>query len=114
METKRLPFAECADGAIGLQTMLAAGLRLVHNGEIELMTLLRALSTRPADILDCRKGVLAVGARADLILLDPDEPFVLDVADLHSRSKNTPLEGARLQGRVHLTVVEGKVVHEAL
>ena len=112
VETKRVPFAECADGAIGLQTMLAAGLRLVHNGEIEMMTLLRALSTRPADILGLPQGRLAVGAPADLILLDPDEPFVLDVADLHSRSKNTPLEGARLQGRVHMTVVEGRIVHE--
>lgn len=112
VETKRVPFAECADGAIGLQTMLAAGLRLVHNGEIELMTLLRALSTRPADILGLPQGRLAPGAPADLILLDPDEPFVLDVADLHSKSKNTPLEGARLQGRVHMTVVEGRVVHE--
>jgi dihydroorotase len=112
VETKRVPFAECADGAIGLQTMLAAGLRLVHNGEIGLMTLLRALSTRPADILGLPQGRLATGAPADLILLDPDEPFVLDVADLHSKSKNTPLEGARLQGRVHMTVVEGRVVHE--
>ncbi len=112
VETKRVPFAECADGAIGLQTMLAAGLRLVHNGEIELMTLLRALSTRPADILGLPQGRLAVGAPADLILLDPDEPFVLDVADLHSKSKNTPLEGARLQGRVHMTIVEGRVVQE--
>ena len=112
VETKRVPFAECADGAIGLQTMLAAGLRLVHNGETGLMTLLRALSTRPADILGLPQGRLAAGAPADLILLDPDEPFVLDVADLHSKSKNTPLEGARLQGRVHMTVVEGRVVHE--
>ncbi|MGL4442187.1 MAG: dihydroorotase [Alsobacter sp.] len=112
VETKRVPLAECADGAIGLQTMLAAGLRLVHNGEIGLMTLLRALSTRPADILGLPQGRLATGAPADLILLDPDEPFVLDVADLHSKSKNTPLEGARLQGRVHMTVVEGRVVHE--
>lgn len=112
VETKRVPFAECADGAIGLQTMLAAGLRLVHNGEIGLMTLLRALSTRPADILGLPQGRLAVGAPADLILLDPDEPFVLDVADLHSKSKNTPLEGARLQGRVHMTIVEGRVVYD--
>ncbi|MHB2165959.1 dihydroorotase [Alsobacter sp. R-9] len=112
VETKRVPFAECADGAIGLQTMLAAGLRLVHNGEIPLMTLLRSMTTGPADILGLPQGRIAEGAPADLILLDPDEPFVLDVADLHSKSKNTPLEGARLQGRVHMTVVEGRVVHE--
>jgi dihydroorotase len=113
VETKRLPFAESADGAIGLETMLAAGLRLVHGGEIGLPQLLRALSSRPAEILGLPQGRLAQGAPADLILFDPDEPFVLDPADLHSRSKNTPFDGARLQGRVHVTVVGGKVVHEA-
>jgi dihydroorotase len=113
VETKRLPFAECADGAIGLETMLAAGLRLVHAGEISLPMLLRALSTRPAEILGLPQGRLTRGAPADLILFDPDEPFVLDPATLHSRCKNTPFDGARLQGRVHLTVVDGRVVYTA-
>jgi dihydroorotase len=113
VDTKRQPFAEAADGAIGIETMLAAGLRLVHNGEIELPLLLRAMSTRPAEILGLPQGRLQLGAPADLILFDPDEPFVLDPADLHSLSKNTPFDGARLQGRVHLTVVAGRVVHEA-
>jgi len=112
VETKRLPFSEAADGAIGLETMLAAGLRLVHGGEIGLPQLLRALSSRPAEILGLPQGRLARGAPADLILFDPDEPFVLDPLDLHSQSKNTPFDGARLQGRVHLTMVAGKVVHE--
>jgi dihydroorotase len=111
VETKRLPFAECADGAIGLETMLAAGLRLVHSGDIELPRLLAAMSSRPAEILGLPQGRLARGAPADLILFDPDEPYVLDPADLHSLSKNTPFDGARLQGRVHLTVMAGKVVH---
>jgi dihydroorotase len=113
VETKRLPFADCADGAIGLETMLAAGLRLVHGGEIGLPMLLRALSTRPAEILGLPQGRLTRGAPADLILFDPDEPFVLDPATLHSRCKNTPFDGARLQGRVHLTVVDGRVVYAA-
>ena len=113
VETKRLPFAECADGAIGLETMLAAGLRLVHGGEISLPMLQRALSTRPAEILGLPQGRLTRGAPADLILFDPDEPFVLDPVTLHSRCKNTPFDGARLQGRVHLTVVDGRVVYTA-
>jgi dihydroorotase len=112
VETKRLPFAEAADGAIGLETMLAAGLRLVHNGEIGLPQLIRAMATRPAEILGLPQGRLAPGSPADLILFDPDEPFVLDPADLHSRSKNTPFDGARLQGRVHMTIFGGHVVHE--
>lgn len=111
VETKRVPFAECADGAIGLETMLAAGLRLVHAGELSLVTLLRAMSSRPAEIMGLRQGRLSRGAPADMILFDPDEPFVLDPADLHSISKNTPFDGARLQGCVHATIVAGRVVH---
>jgi dihydroorotase len=112
VETKRLPFAECADGAIGLETMLAAGLRLVHNGALSLPRLLAAMSTRPAEIMGLPQGRLARGAPADLILFDPEEPFVLDPSDLHSICKNTPFDGARLQGRVHLTVVAGRIVFE--
>lgn len=111
VETKRVPFAECADGAIGLETMLAAGLRLVHAGELSLVTLLRAMSSRPAEIMGLRQGRLTRGAPADMILFDPDEPFVLDPAHLRSISKNTPFDGARLQGRVHATIVAGRVVH---
>ena len=58
-----------------------------------------------------RQGRLARGAPADMILFDPDEPFVLDPADLRSISKNTPFDGARLQGRVHATIVAGRLVH---
>ena len=63
VETKRLPFAEAAPGAIGLETMLAAGLRLVHNGEVTLITLLEAMSTRPAELLGLPGGTLTPGAR---------------------------------------------------
>src|SRR5262249_58278501 len=56
VETKRLPFAEAAPGAIGLETMLTAGLRLVHSGEIDLTALLRAMSTRPAELLGLPGG----------------------------------------------------------
>jgi dihydroorotase len=112
VETKRLPFAEAADGALGIETLLAAGLRLVHGGQITLTRLLFALSTRPAEILGLEAGRLAVGAPADLIVFDPDEPYVLDKKDLRSRSKNSPFDEARLQGRVLLTLVGGRVVYD--
>ena len=111
VETKRLPFGEAENGAVGLETMLAAGLRLVHSGDLSLAALLRAMTTRPAEILGLPQGRLAKGAPADLICFDPDEPYVLDIADLHSRSKNSPFERARLQGRVHVTIVGGKVIN---
>jgi dihydroorotase len=111
VETKRQPFAESADGAIGLETMLAAGLRLVHSGEIGLSCLLRALSSGPAAAFRLPDASLARGAPADLIVFDPDEPWVVDPANLASLCKNTPFDEARLQGRVLATFVGGEIVH---
>ena len=111
VETKRLPFAEAADGAVGLETLLSAALRLVHAGDMPLPKLLHALTTRPADILGLPGGRLTPGAPADLILVDIDAPYVLDKRELHSRSKNSPFDEARLQGRVLKTIVAGRLVH---
>ena len=111
VDNKRLPFGEADNGAIGLETMLAAGLRLVHSGDVSLPRLLAAMTINPARILGLPQGRLEKGAPADLIRFDPDEPFVVDAAALHSRSKNTPFEDARLQGRVKLTLVAGDTVH---
>ena len=111
VDNKRLPFGEADNGAIGLETMLAAGLRLVHAGDVSLPLLLAAMTINPARILGLPQGRLEKGAPADLIRFDPDEPFVVDAAALHSRSKNTPFEDARLQGRVKLTLVAGETVH---
>jgi dihydroorotase len=112
VETKRLPFAEAEYGAIGVETMLAAGLRLVHSGDLALPRLLAAMSSRPAEILGLEQGRLRKGAPADLIRFDPDEPFVVDPVKLHSRCRNTPFDGALLQGVVKTTVVAGEIVHE--
>ncbi|NNM73307.1 dihydroorotase [Enterovirga aerilata] len=111
VETKRLPFAEAADGAVGLETLLAASLRLVHEGAIELAPLLAALSSRPAEILGLPGGQIAAGAPADLILVDIDRPYVLDKRKLRSLSKNSPFDEARLEGRVVATFVAGRRVH---
>jgi dihydroorotase len=112
VETKRLPFAEAENGAIGLETLLSAGLRLVHAGQITLPKLLRALSSRPAEILGLPAGRLRKGTPADLILFDPDAPYVLDRHQLRSRSKNTPFDEARLDGQVTVTMVGGKIVYD--
>lgn len=113
VETKRQPFSEAANGALGIETMLSASLRLVHAGQIELPALLGALSSRPAELLGLRCGRLAVGAPADLMLLDPDAPYVVDKRKLKSRAKNSPFDEARLQGLVQKTLVAGAVVYEA-
>jgi dihydroorotase len=112
VETKRLPFAEAEDGAVGLETMLSAGLRLVNSGEVTLARLLAAMTIGPAEILGLPQGRLKVGAPADLIRFDPYEPYIVDPAKLHSRCKNTPFDAARMEGRVKLTLVAGAIVHE--
>ena len=113
VETKRLPFAEAEYGAVGVETMLAAGLRLAHAGDVALPRLLAALSSTPARILGLEQGRLQKGAPADLIVFDPDAPFVVAPESLHSRCRNTPFDGALLQGEVRLTVVDGVVAYES-
>ncbi|MGE0565770.1 MAG: dihydroorotase [Pseudolabrys sp.] len=112
VETKRLPFAEAAPGAIGLETMLSAGLRLVHREELSLMTFLRAASTRPAELLGLPGGSLRSGTPADVIIVDLDVPWVLDPNELKSKCKNTPFDEARMQGRVVRTIVGGRTVYD--
>ncbi|OHV72091.1 dihydroorotase [Ensifer sp. LCM 4579] len=111
VDTKRLPFADAADGAVGLETLAAAALRLYHGGQVPLMRLIDALSTRPAAIFGLEAGTLKPGAKADVAILDLDEPWVLSKEALVSRSKNTPFENARFTGRVVQTYVAGKLVH---
>ncbi len=112
VEVKRLPFAEAAAGAIGIETMLAAGLRLVHGGELSLLVLFKAMSTRPAQLLGLPGGTLKPGVPADLIIVDPEAPWVLDPAGLKSKCKNTPFDEAKLQGRTVRTIVGGRTVYE--
>jgi dihydroorotase len=114
VETKRLPFAEAAAGAIGLETMLSAALRLAHNGEIELIKLLRAMSTRPAELLGLPGGTLKSGAPADLIVVDMDIPWLVDPTELKSKCKNTPFDEARMTGRVARTIVAGRTIYESI
>ncbi len=113
VDTKRLPFADAADGAIGLETLAAAALRLYHSGQVPLMRLIDAMSTRPAAIFGLDAGTLKPGAKADITVLDLDEPWVLYKEAIVSRSKNTPFENARFTGRVVQTYVAGKLVHSA-
>jgi dihydroorotase len=111
-DTKRHPFAEAADGAIGLETLLAAALRLVHNGEIGLLPLLRAMTINPAKLLGLPSGRLEKGAPADLILVDLGQPWVVDKALLKARSKNSPFDESKMQGRVLTTMVAGNTVYQ--
>ncbi len=110
-EEKRLPFAQSAPGAVGLELLLAGALSLVHNEEAPLVAVLRAMTAGPAALLGLEAGRLEAGAAADLVLFDAGTPWVCDAQKLHSKSKNTPYDGRRLQGRIAMTFVGGKRVY---
>jgi dihydroorotase len=112
VDTKRLPFADAAAGAIGLETLLAAALRLHHNGDVPLLRLIDSLSTAPARLFDLPGGTLKPGAAADFAVVDLDMPWIVKERDIVSRSKNTCFEDARLQGKVLQTWVAGRMVFE--
>ena len=113
VDTKRLPFADAAAGAIGLETLLGAALRLYHNGDVPLPRLIETLSAAPARLFGLPGGTLKPGAQADLAVVDLDEPWIVSESGLRSRSKNTCFEGARLQGKVLQTMVAGRTVFSA-
>lgn len=113
VDTKRLPFADAAAGAIGLETLLSAALRLYHGADLPLLRVVEAVSTAPARLFGLPGGTLAPGAPADLVVVDLDEPWLVREADIRSLSKNTCFEGARMQGRVLQTMVAGRTVFAA-
>ncbi|MGE5567196.1 MAG: dihydroorotase [Parcubacteria group bacterium] len=112
-EDKRLPFDEAAPGAVGLETLLPALLTLHHEGRIPLVELIRAVTLAPAKLIGLSAGRLAQGAPADLVLCDLNAPVVIDADKLLSKSKNSPFDGRRLQGRVLMTMVDGRAVYRA-
>lgn len=111
-DVKRRPFSEAADGAIGLETLLSAALRLHHNDDVSLMTLLKAMTITPAKLLGLPSGGLAKGAPADLVLFDMGQPWVVDRDQLRARSKNSPFDESKMQGRILMTMVAGETVYQ--
>jgi dihydroorotase len=111
-ESKRLPFETAAAGAVGLETLLPASLQLFHNQSVSLGKLIKAMTLSPAILMGLPSGRITSGAPADLIIFDAHIPFVLDRDTLKSKSKNTPFDGHKLQGKVRRTIVAGKTVFE--
>ena len=109
-ESKRLPFETAAAGAVGLETLLPASLQLFHSQSVSLGKLIRTMTLNPAILLNLPSGRITPGAPADLIIFDADIPFILDRETLKSKSKNTPFDGQKLQGKVRRTIVSGKTI----
>ena len=110
-DTKRLPFAEAAFGAIGLETMFAAALGLHHNEGLKLECLVEAMASTPAKILGLETGRLAPGAPADFALADLHLNWKVEDDLLRSRAKNSPFEHRTLEGRIVETLVAGRSVY---
>ena len=106
-ESKRLTFAQAATGASGIETLLPLSLELYHNQSVKLETIIKALTSNPAKILKIEKGNLSIGNDADFCIVDIDKPWIVKKDELISKSKNTSIEGKKLQGRVMKTFVKG-------
>jgi dihydroorotase len=112
VDVKRRPFSEAADGAVGLETLVPAALRLHHSGDLSLIDLLRPMTINPAKLFGLPTGRLSPGAPADLIIVDLGEPWVVNKDLLRSRSKNSAFDESKMQGRVLRTLVAGQTVYQ--
>ena len=106
-EQKRLTFAQAGTGASGIETLLSLSLELYHNGSAKLETIIKALTSNPANILKIDKGNLSVGNDADFCIVDLNKPWIVKKENLYSKSKNTSIENKKLQGKVTNTFVKG-------
>jgi dihydroorotase len=108
---KACEFEQAAPGIAGLETAFGLLMRLVHTSALSLNELIAVLTTRPAQAWDLPFGTLAPGAVADIVVLDPDQAWVVDPERFLSKGKNSPLWGQTLRGTVLLTIAQGAVVY---
>ncbi len=111
-DSKRLPFSQALAGATGLETLLPLVLELYHKKILGLPEALARVTSAPARLLGIPAGRLARGAQADLVVIDPDRPWVVREENLVSVSRNTLFDGRPVQGRVEMTVFAGRTVFE--
>ena len=109
-EAKRLPFADAEPGMSGSETLLALGLGLVRDGVLSLQRLMAMLSANPARILGVEGGSLSPGAPADLVIFDPDTPWIIRGDSFTSFGGNTPFDGMPTQGKVLHTIKGGRLL----
>jgi len=108
---KEVEFDRAANGVIGLETALGLSLALVQEGILTLAQLITKLSANPARILGVPGGSLQVGAPADITVIDLQRPWIVDVQQFKSKSRNSPFHGRNLTGRAAMTLVDGKILY---
>tara|TARA_Y100000590_G_scaffold138232_1_gene158279 strand:- start:707 stop:1993 length:1287 start_codon:yes stop_codon:yes gene_type:complete len=111
-EQKRLTFAKAATGSSGIETLLSLSLELYHNKSVKLETIIKALTSNPAQILKINKGNLSIGNNADFCIVDINKPWVVKKENLFSKSKNTSIENKNLQGKVTNTFINGEELYK--
>jgi dihydroorotase len=110
---KDVEFTAAPPGVLGFETAFPVVMDLVRAGEITPLELIRRLATNPARILELAQlGSLAVGAEADVVVLDPDVEWVYDPMKGFSKSRNSPWAGKKMTGRALVTIVGGRVVYD--
>ena len=113
-DEKLVEFDDAPFGIVGLETAVALVMdRLVRPGHIDLSRMVELMALNPAKILGLRKGTLAVGADADVTVIDPEMTRTVDPDRFESRSRNTPFASWKLRGWPVMTFVGGRVVHDA-
>ncbi|HXN33525.1 MAG TPA: amidohydrolase family protein, partial [Polyangiaceae bacterium] len=109
---KNVELAQAAPGMIGLELCVPLLLGLVRSGILPIARLVDALTAAPARVVGIDPPTIREGARADLVMIDPQASYAIDTAHFKSKSKNTPFAGRTVTGRVVLTMCEGRIVHE--
>ncbi|MCR9254780.1 MAG: dihydroorotase [Alphaproteobacteria bacterium] len=112
-DMKRLPFAAASAGVVGLETLLPITLTLVHQNRLPLVRAVEVLTTGPRRVLGLEEGSLAKGGPGDVTVVDIDKPWRVDAQAFRSRSKNSAFDKLPVQGRADLTVVNGRIIHQA-
>ena len=112
-EGKRLPFAQAATGAIGIETLFPLALEMYHNESLSLEKIIQALTINPANILKINKGTLKKGSDADMCIFDLEAPWVIKADLLKSKSKNTAVENRKVQGKVLMTFLNGEMAFKS-
>ena len=112
-EEKKQSIAKAPFGIVGSETAYALSVtHLVKTGKLTPLQLVERMSTNPCRILSVPGGTLSVGAPADITIADMDSEYVIDKNTFLSKGKNTPFDGAKVNGRVYYTIVGGNIVYQ--
>ncbi len=113
--SEKADFHKAPNGIVGLETSFAAANTvLCKQRGLSLLSLIKLMSTRPAEILGVPGGTLKEGSPADIVLLDPDKVWTVNKENFHSKSNNTPFHGLELTGKAVCTICGGKITYNEI